>query len=129
MKTVKLHSSGKVILKDGKVSCGCCGPTLYVEHIEYYLMHPSSVVSYFEMTGTFGAGFTGTGPGGVFTLVYNVGAGDWVMTDPVYGPSAIGLGVRPDGRAEPVGSYWDANVFTYLPYPDYVAYVSLTPVP
>ena len=27
MKTVKLHSSGKVILKDGKVSCGCCKPS------------------------------------------------------------------------------------------------------
>jgi len=25
MKTVKLKSSGKVILKDGKVSCACCG--------------------------------------------------------------------------------------------------------
>jgi hypothetical protein len=25
MPTVKLHSSGKVILKDGKVSCACCG--------------------------------------------------------------------------------------------------------
>jgi hypothetical protein len=129
MAVIKLNSGGQVILRGGLPSCTCCGTTLYVEHIEYYLIHPSSVVSYFEMTGTVGAGFTGTGPGGVFTLVYNVGAGEWVMTDPVYGISAIGLGIRPDGRAEPSGSYWDADVFTVRPYPDYMAYVTLTPLP
>lgn len=130
MAVIKLNSSGQVILRGGLPSCTCCGggPTLYVEHIEYYLMHPSSVVSYFEMTGTFGAGFTGTGPGGVFTLVYDVGAGEWFMNDPVYGISSSGFGGSTDPAA-PAGDYYDADLYTIRPYPDYVAYVSLTPLP
>jgi hypothetical protein len=123
---IKLNSSGEVILRGGLPSCTCCG--IYVEHIEYYLIHPSSVVSYFTMTGTVGAGFTGTGPGGVFTLAYDIGAGQWFMTDPVYGISATGWQGSTDPAA-PAGSYWDADFFTVRPYPDYVAYVSLTPLP
>ena len=129
MAVIKLNSGGQVILRGGLPSCTCCGLTLYVEHIEYYLIYPSSVVSYFEMTGTVGAGFTGTGPGGTFTLVYNVGAGRWFMTDPVYGISSSLLITDTTDPAAPAGTYWDADVFTVRPYPDYVAYVSLTPLP
>jgi len=128
MAVIKLNSGGQVILRGGLPSCTCCGTTLYVEHLEYYLIHPSSVVSYFEMTGTVGAGFTGTGPGGVFTLAYDIGAGKWFMTDPVYGISASFLGGSTDPAA-PAGAYYDADLFTVRPYPDYVAYVSLTPLP
>jgi hypothetical protein len=129
MPTIKLTAEGKIITKGGLPSCTCCGTTLYVEHIEYYLIYPDSVVSYFEMTGTVGAGFTGTGPGGKFTLVYDVVAGRWFMTDPVYGISSSLLITDTTDPAAPAGAYWDADVFTVRPYPDYVAYVSLTPLP
>jgi hypothetical protein len=129
MPTIKLNSGGQVILRGGLPSCTCCGTTLYVEHIEYYLIHPDSVVSYFEMTGTVGAGFTGTGPGGTFTLVYDVVAGRWFMTDPVYGISdSLGGSTDPAAPAA-YPFYYDADRFTVRQYPDYMAYVSLTPLP
>ena len=134
MKTVKLHSSGKVILKDGKVSCGCCGTTLYVQYTENPLAgyggsnpYPfgPEVLSYFTMTGTVGAGFTGTGPGGTFTLVYDIGAGRWFMTDPVYGISGAYFGST--NPANPASFYYDNGFLVTSAYAYYYATVSLTP--
>ena len=125
MAVIKLNASGQVILRGGLPSCTCCGTTLYVEHLKYYLIHPSSVVTRFEMTGTVGAGFTGAGPGGTFTLAYDIGAAKWFMTDPVFGISASFIGGSADPAA-PAGTYYDADVTIY---PDYAATVSLTPLP
>jgi hypothetical protein len=47
MKTVKLNSSGKVILKDGKVSCGCCGPS----EIGFILVCDPTAPGYEEYSG------------------------------------------------------------------------------
>ena len=120
MPKIKLSASGKVVTKDGKPSCACCGTTLYVEHV----LAPwnGGDVYYFTLTGTVGAGFTGTGPGGEFTLAYNVALGRWDFTDPVYGPGWKGNGAPTD----PTGYY-----FPFPPtfMPDWTATVSLTPLP
>lgn len=115
MPKIKLSASGKVITKDGKPSCTCC--RLYVEHI----LAPwnGGDVSYFTLTGSASSGFTGDGPGGEFTLVYNISAGSWELTDPVYG---LGSNTSTD---DPTGYY----IESHIPFPEYTASVSLTPLP
>ena len=120
MPKIKLSASGKVVTKDGKPSCACCGTTLYVEHV----LAPwnGGGVSYFTLTGSVGSGFAGAGPGGEFTLAYNVALGRWDFTDPVYGPGSKGSGAPTD----PAGYYIASNSYFM---PDYTATVSLTPLP
>lgn len=132
MAVIKLNSGGQVILRGGLPSCTCCGLTLYVEHLDFYSIYPSYVISYFTMTGTVGSGFTGTGPGGVFTLIYNVGAGRWFMTDPLWGISSSIIGGSTDPAA-PAGVagvsaafYEDADT---TPHINYQATVALAPLP
>lgn len=117
---IKLNPEGKVILRNGKPSCACCGTTLYVE----YVLAPwnGGDVSYFTLTGSVSSGFTGTGPSGEFTLVYNVALNRWDFTDPVYGLGSEGTGTPDD----PTGYYLP---FPYTFMPDYTATVSLTPLP
>ena len=128
MAVIKLNSGGQVILRGGLPSCTCCGggeTTLYVEYLDFYLIYPSYVISYFTMTGTNGAGFTGTGPGGVFTLIYDVVAGRWVMTDPVHGVSSASFGST-DPAAPAYAYYEDADI---PPNFNYSATVALSPLP
>lgn len=136
MATIKLNSGGEVILRGGLPSCTCCGTTLYIEHIEnplagYGGQNPDpfgpEVTSYFTMAGTVGAGFTGTGPGGTFTLVYDIGAGRWFMTDPVYGISTAYYGST--NPSNPAGFYYDNGFLNTSAYAYYYADVSLTPLP
>lgn len=123
MPTIKLNSNGKIITKDGKPSCTCCGTaitTIYVEHS----LAPwnGGDVSYFTLTGSASSGFTGDGPGGEFTLVYNISAGSWELTDPVYGLGWKGA-IEP---TDPTGYYLP---FPPTTMPDWYATVSLTPLP
>ena len=74
------------------------------------------------MTGNAVAGYTGTGPGGAFTLAYDVGASRWVITDPVNGASFNSNSV-PNDNSTPVG-YYVPSLF-----PPFTATVSLTPLP
>ena len=128
MAVIKLNASGQVILRGGLPSCTCCGTTLYVEHREFpyeETAYEDAVVSRFSMVGTVGAGFTGDGPGGEFTLVYSVGIGEWVMTDPVYGVSQTSFGTSPTNPLNPSGTYYDASF--WAGFGQYIATVSLTP--
>ena len=138
MAVIKLNASGQVILRGGLPSCTCCGyPALYVEHFENpaigYVPGPNpdpfgpEVISYFTMTGSVETGFTGTGPGGVFTLVYDVGTSRWFMTDPVYGVSGVGFGST--NPANPASFYYDNGFVGTSVYAHYLAILYLTPLP
>ena len=119
MPTIKINSSGKIILKGGLPSCTCCDGGVYVEYNRYTYGPLTITTSYFEMTGSAGSGYTGTGPGGTFTLAWNVS--QWELTDPVYGVSYL-----PTVPGTPEGYYVDYDT---PPFPDYTATVSLTPLP
>jgi hypothetical protein len=66
------------------------------------------------MSGNVVVGYTGTGPGGTFTLDYNIETSYWELDDPTYGVSYIySDGSSPDG-------YYVYNP----PAPDYTAFVT-----
>ena len=133
MAVIKLNSGGQVILRGGLPSCTCCGTILYVYYREFptpYTSYLDAILTLLTMTGTVGAGFTGTGPNGQLTLVYDLGISEWVMTDYVYGASKTSFGVSPTNPANPTGNYHDADFWESPDYfGRYIAMVSLTPFP
>jgi hypothetical protein len=123
MPTIRINSSGSVILKNGSPSCTCCEVcvpdvnTVYVEYMEDPYGFPS--VAYFELSGSLNVGtFEGSGA----ALIYNgpdetPDLDQWVFVPPG-DPFGSGSNVP---RCDPQGSYnlgtlWIANVsFTPLP--------------
>ena len=114
---IKVTAGGKIITRDGKVSCACCG--IFVEHNSITYGPLVITTTYFEMAGSAGGGYTGTGPGGTFTLSWNVDK--WILTDPLYGVSHLHT-----SAASPAGYYVDYDT---PPFPVYTATVSHTPLP
>ncbi len=121
MPTIKVTSEGKIILKDGKPSCTCCGPcspdvmTVYVEYIEDPEGYP--VTSYFELLGSLNDGLFGPDAG--YSLEWDDGLAQWTFTDPAYG-----LGIGPgSSRCDPETYYSNDPVVQYY------ATVSFTPLP
>lgn len=97
MPTIRRTAENKIITKDGKPSCGCCGPctpdvlTVYVEQ--------SVGPVYFEMDGSLNVGTFLSDPAG-FSIEW-IG-GEWVM-------SQLGIDFEPlqDNtiRCDPQGIY------------------------
>ena len=123
MPTIKLTSSGLVILKSGLPSCTCCGTcspdvtTVYVEYISDPFGTPT--ITYFAMTGGLNAGlFTGTGPNGAATLTWTDFGGGviyWLYDDPFTAAQAL------DVRCDPQGSFvtgsFDNVTLSFTPLP------------
>jgi hypothetical protein len=59
MATIKITTDGKVITKNGKPSCTCCGcsPNYTVIYVRFYTGYPEVTIQYYTIVGSLNLGY------------------------------------------------------------------------